>query len=268
VTALLASVRSREEALTALESGADILDLKDPAAGALGRLPARTIGEILHAVGGRRPVSATIGDMPLDPVPVLSAVDEMTRAGADIVKIGIFEGALASTLEALAHTAANGRRLVAVMFADRGPDVALVDRFAAAGFYGVMLDTADKSAGPLTRHLSLERLADFVARARDCGLLTGLAGSLRVDDIPLLVPLGPDYLGFRSALTSGRREGPLDREAAIAVRAAIEAASRKMCSADASQTSPSSSATAAAGPQSAASSASAGSAGISAARLR
>jgi (5-formylfuran-3-yl)methyl phosphate synthase len=268
VTALLASVQSRAEALTALEGGAAILDLKNPAAGALGRLPKRTIGEIVGAVGGRLPVSATIGDMPLDPVRVVPAVDEMTKAGVDIVKIGIFEGALTPTLEALARTVTKGRHLVAVMFADRAPDFALVGRFAAAGFYGVMLDTADKSAGPLTRHLSLPQLADFVSRARACGLLAGLAGSLRVEDVQHLVPLGPDYLGFRTALASGRRDGPLDRNAVIRVRAAIEAASTKVPLADADQVSPSSSATATAGAQSAASSATAGSAGIRAATLR
>ncbi|HYB08633.1 MAG TPA: (5-formylfuran-3-yl)methyl phosphate synthase [Alphaproteobacteria bacterium] len=268
MTALLASVRNRDEALIALEGGADILDLKEPGAGALGRLPERIIGEILKAVDRRCVVSATIGDMPLDPTLVASAVDEMAKSGVDIVKIGIFDGALESTLLALASIAASGRQLVAVLFADRAPELTLVDRFAAAGFRGVMLDTADKGAGPLTRHLPLQGLAEFVARARGCRLFTGLAGSLGVDDVPHLVPLGPDYLGFRTALTSGRRDGPIDRDAVVRVRAAIEAASRRVQSTAVVQASASNSATAAEGAQSAAASATAGSAGMSAATLR
>ena len=35
------------------------------------------------------------------------------------------------------------------------------------------------------------------------------------------MPLGPDYLGFRSALTEGKRAGPLSAEAVAAVRAAL-----------------------------------------------
>jgi hypothetical protein len=84
-----------------------------------------------------------------------------------------------------------------------------------------MLDTADKTAGPLLHHMPVPRLARFVGDARRLGLIAGLAGSLRCADVPILVPLGPDYLGFRSALTRGGRSGPLDPEAVGRLRAAI-----------------------------------------------
>jgi uncharacterized protein (UPF0264 family) len=255
MTGLLASVRDVAEARAALEGGTDIIDLKEPSQGALGRLPADAIAAILDVLAGRLPVSATIGDIELAPGPVAAAVESMAASGVDFVKIGIFAGDLAATLDALAPIAARGVKLVAVLFADRAPDFALVERFAAAGFRGVMLDTADKSAGPLTYHLSLARLAEFVARAKSRALLTGLAGSLRIDDVPRLLPLAPDYLGFRSALASGTRAGPLDpaRVARLAALLRASAASR---------------ATAAAGAQSAAASATARSAGTIAAKLR
>ncbi|HNI07365.1 MAG TPA: (5-formylfuran-3-yl)methyl phosphate synthase, partial [Thiobacillaceae bacterium] len=60
----LASVTGAEEARLALAAGADLIDCKNPAAGALGALPRATVAEVLAAVGGRRPVSATIGDFP------------------------------------------------------------------------------------------------------------------------------------------------------------------------------------------------------------
>lgn len=256
MTALLASARDAAEARAALEGGADIVDLKEPTQGALGRLPADMIAAILDALAGRLPVSATIGDIELAPGPVAAAVESMAACGVDYVKIGIFAGDLATTLAALAPIAARGAKLVAVLFADRTPDFALVERFAAAGFRGVMLDTADKSAGPLTYHLPLPRLAEFVARTKRCGLLAGLAGSLRIDDVQRLLPLAPDYLGFRSALASGTRAGPLDpaRVARLAFLLRASAASSR--------------ATAAAGAQSAAASATARSAGTIAAKLR
>lgn len=221
MTDLLASVRTPEEALAALAGGADIIDLKEPARGALGRLPDAMIRAILAALAARRPTSATIGDQPLLPAPVLAAVRAMAATGVDIVKLGLFEGDAHATLMTLAAAARDGIRLVAVFFADRAPDFELIARCAAAGFYGVMLDTADKRAGPLPQHLAPPALARFLALARKHGLLAGLAGSLGASDLPILLPLGPDYLGFRSALTTGGREAPLDPAAIARLRAAI-----------------------------------------------
>jgi uncharacterized protein (UPF0264 family) len=259
VTRLLASVRCAAEATTALAGGADIIDAKEPASGALGRVAPAALAAILGMVDGRCEVSATIGDMELAPRAVRAAVEEMAASRVDIVKIGIFAGDLAGTLAALAPVAARGVRLVAVAFADRRPDLGdLVARCAEARFYGVMLDTAEKRAGPLTAHASAEQLAAFVAAARRAGLFTGLAGSLRLADVPMLAVLGADYLGFRSALTAGARADALDLRAVRAIRAALDQAS-----------SPRSSATATAGAIDAAAEARAGvAAGTSASKPR
>src|SRR5258708_37352772 len=98
MTSLLASVRTEEEARLALVGGADIIDLKEPALGALGRLDDDTIRACLGAVAGLRPVSATIGDMPLDPGAIVAAARAMAALGVDIVKIGLFEGHVQGTL--------------------------------------------------------------------------------------------------------------------------------------------------------------------------
>ena len=66
LTLFLASVRDAEEAELALRAGADIVDLKDPEQGALGALTPDTIAACVKQVAGRAPVSATIGDRPLD----------------------------------------------------------------------------------------------------------------------------------------------------------------------------------------------------------
>jgi dihydroneopterin aldolase len=222
MTLLLASVRTPDEARCAIAGGADIVDLKEPAEGALGRLSDATIAAIREAVAGRRPTSATIGDLALAPAPVLEAVRAMAATGVDIVKLGMFDGDAAATVAALGAAARDGIRLVAVLFADRAPDFSLVARCADAGFYGVVLDTADKSAGPLTRHLAEVTLTRFIVDARRHGLLAGLAGSLAAGDVPRLLPLRPDYLGFRSALTLGGRDAPLDSAAVARLRALLD----------------------------------------------
>jgi dihydroneopterin aldolase len=53
-------------------------------------------------------------------------------------------------------------------------------------------------------------LREFVGACRGYGMMTGLAGSLEAPDVPRLLLLAPDYLGFRGALCVGR-----DRSARI-----------------------------------------------------
>jgi uncharacterized protein (UPF0264 family) len=224
MTRVLASVRSASEAMLALAGGADLIDAKDPSHGALGALEPKTIREIVAAVGGIRPVSATAGDLALDPRQIVSAAERIADTGVDLVKIGFFAGpertACLPPLEPIAHR----QPLVAVLFADQDPDLDLIARLAGAGFAGVMLDTSDKARGPLTIHADPALLAEFVGLARRHGLLTGLAGSLGLGDLEGLLSLGADYLGFRRALCAdGNRRGDLDPARLRAVVAAVRA---------------------------------------------
>ena len=225
MTAFLASVMSAEEAELVVQAGVDIVDLKDPRLGALGALAPAEVRKAVGRVDGRKPVSATIGDLEMHPEVVLAAVRETAALGVDFVKIGIFPGGdPAACIAALGVEVARGLRLVAVLFADRTPDFDLVGRLAEHGFAGVMLDTAGKGGGGLRRHLSETALAAFVARARGAGLFSGLAGSLALPDVAPLLDLEPDYLGFRGALTAGGREAALDPSALSVLRKRIPAA--------------------------------------------
>ncbi len=224
MTALLASVRSAAEAQIALAAGVDIIDLKEPRQGVLGALPAPVIRAAVARVAGRRPVSATAGDLPMVPAVVGQTAARIGALGVDFVKVGIFPGGdLEGCLDALGHEAARGLKLVAVLFADLEPDPGQIESLAARGFAGVMLDTAEKRGGGLRRHLDDAALRRFVLRGKASGLFTGLAGSLRLVDVGALLELGPDYLGFRGALTAGGRGAALDPAAIAALRRAIPA---------------------------------------------
>ncbi|MGH6927954.1 MAG: (5-formylfuran-3-yl)methyl phosphate synthase [Dongiaceae bacterium] len=225
MTGFLASVTSAAEAETAMAGGADIIDLKDPRAGALGALPPSVIRQAAQAIAGRRTVSATAGDLPMQPQVVADAAARIAEIGVDIVKVGFFSGGdAAACIAELARLAAGGTRIVAVLFADTAPDFALIDLLRDAGFAGAMLDTADKGAGGLRRHLDDRALGEFVDRVRCCGMISGLAGSLAIADIAPLHRLSPDYLGFRGALCRAGRTSELDVESVRAARAAIDRA--------------------------------------------
>ena len=224
MTAMLASVRNRAEAELAAALGADLIDLKDPAAGALGALPLATIRAVVRALRGRRPSSATLGDLPMDFAMLAGAAAATADTGVDFVKVGLFaHPERRRCIDALAPLARRAR-LIGVFFADQPFDATLLDALAAAGFTGAMLDTAAKGRGGLRAHWSDAALADFVRRARALGLLTGLAGSLGLDDIAPLASLRPDYLGFRTALCrDGVRSEALDPHAFAAVRTRLDA---------------------------------------------
>ena len=225
MTGFLASVTSAAEAELAMAGGADIIDLKDPLAGALGALPSSVIRGAVQAIAGRRTVSATAGDLPMQPQVVAEAAERITVLGIDIVKVGFFLGGdPIACISALARLAARGTRLVAVLFADTAPNFALIDRLCDAGVAGVMLDTADKQAGGLRRHMDEATLGDFVGRVRRQGMISGLAGSLTIADVAPLHRLGPDYLGFRGALCPAGRTSALDIERVRAVRSAMDRA--------------------------------------------
>lgn len=209
ITKLLASVMSVPEAQIALDCGADLIDFKDPTTGALGALSGDVIRAGVRMVGGRRETSATIGDLPMLPEVLARRVQEVAACGVEYVKVGFFPSPC--WRECVAAVAQFPRRthLIAVLFADRAPDFDWAPEFARAGWSGMMLDTADKNRGHLRRHMSDAQLGAFIGQAHVNGLLAGLAGSLRAQDIPDLVKLRPDYLGFRGALCQGERNSAI-----------------------------------------------------------
>lgn len=226
---VLASVTCESEARIAALCEADIIDCKDPGAGALGALPAAVVSAIRASVPRKIPVSATLGDLPLeDEEAIVAAARAMSAAGADFVKVGIFPpGDATAAIAALGEAALERTEVVGVIFADRAPDFALIETMGRAGFAGVMLDTADKSQGALVDHLSTAALKKFVDRAHDAGLFAGFAGALRVTHIATLAALGPDLIGFRGAVCKGgHREAPLDAGALRDVKSVVRGARR------------------------------------------
>lgn len=220
--AFLASVLSAAEAQLAAAAGADIIDAKDPAAGALGALETATVRAIRAATPKNTPVSATIGDIPCEPGPVVAAIAERARLGVSFVKFGLFpDGERLATIQALAPIAASGVRIIGMLLADRDPDLTLLQHMAIARFHGAMIDTADKSGRSLLDVMTVNELRAYIANASRCGLLAGVAGSLRREHIPALLTLSPDVIGFRGALCAGGRSGAIDWDAMLAIRSAI-----------------------------------------------
>ncbi len=219
MTLMLASVTSPAEAETVRACDADIIDLKNPADGALGALDLALVAEILRGVAGRKLVSAAAGTSHASPDAALAAAAAVAATGVDYVKVGLATDKLGADSVQTLGALAGETRLVGVLFADRAPDLDLVKLMARTGFFGAMLDTAAKRNGRLLDHMGVAALHDFVALCRAEGLMSGLAGSLEAPDVPRLLPLHPGALGFRGALCHGRaREAEIDRAAVRLIR--------------------------------------------------
>jgi uncharacterized protein (UPF0264 family) len=214
MTALLASVRSADEAFDAAHAGAELIDLKEPHAGALGGVAMDDITRIVRALRAHyavRPISATIGDLPNH------ALDEITHrvldvaaTGVDYVKVGVAPGPAAA--DCLRHLADLPAAVVPVLLSDDGIDRDLAALAAQLGFVGMVFDTANKDGRTLFDCVDAATLAACIAQARSRGTMTALAGSLGWSDLGRIRALAPDIAGFWGALCDERegRTGRLD----------------------------------------------------------
>ena len=223
---LLVSVTSAEEASAALAGGADIIDAKNPLAGALGAVPVEVLREIHATVAGARLVTAAIGDA-TDETAIERAAWTFAAAGAALVKVGFAGITSASRIEALIGAAVRGAGdpsgVVAVAYADAdrvaGLDAgAFVDVAARAGAMGVLLDTADKSGPGLRALMTATAVGRFVAQAHEAGLLVALAGKLTANDLAFVRDAGADVAGVRGAACDGGRTGRVSSERVALLR--------------------------------------------------
>jgi uncharacterized protein (UPF0264 family) len=212
---LLVSVRDADEAIAALEAGADIIDVKEPNRGSLGAADFATIAAIVKAVAGRAPVSAAIGEL-------LDGCALQIPPGVEFVKIGLagcggvldWQSRWRVAIEAIRQCDDSRPQPVAVVYADwraaYAPNPADVLREAAKiGCPGLLIDTCDKSAGGLFDHWPTDRLHDFLNLSRAQLGFVVLAGSLAGESFRQAARLWPNLVAVRGAACDTGREGQM-----------------------------------------------------------
>ena len=205
-TGLLVSVRSADEALEALAGGADVIDVKEPDRGALGRADNEVIAEVIATVAGRAPVSVAQGELTeCKPRPVPD--------GVRYVKWGL--GNL-TTQVAIVVSALRARpgpaQPVLVAYADHcragSPDPAYLANLACQlRFSAFLLDTAVKDGSTLVDWIPIPALARLRTDLAGAGVRVALAGSLGKQQVKDLAPIAPDWLAVRGAVCDGGRAG-------------------------------------------------------------
>lgn len=200
MTQLLISVKNLEEAKLALETGIDIIDLKEPNHGALGALDLHETRKIVALVDGLTILSATVGEQHTNLCDLVQAIEARASMGVDIIKIAVSPLFYDENfIVEMAKLCTAGIKIVAVFFADSSLDLNLLTMLKKIGFYAAMLDTQSKQ-NDLLNVQSKKALRNFVVQCEKNGLKSGLAGSLKSQYIEFLCQLNPSYIGFRGGV--------------------------------------------------------------------
>ena len=229
---MLASVRDLDEARHAAQAGADLIDLKEPGAGALGAVSAPRIAQVVQSLRAEYPglpISAAVGDLrPGDHASLEYRASQVGRCGVDYVKAGIPADSASFDLALRSLTTMRGLQwnMVPVLLVDNGLDLRIVEQACELRFAGVMVDTASKRRGDLFQCVPLAVLDRMVQIARAHHVMAGLAGALLGKHVPLIRALGPDIAGFRTALCDGSRTGRLNAARVRDLRAQLLGSAR------------------------------------------
>jgi uncharacterized protein (UPF0264 family) len=219
VPRLLVSVRSAMEAEIALNANVDILDVKEPARGSLGRPSLEVIRDVASLAAGRVPVSVALGEwfQPIDDLP----------GGINWAKLGL--GWKQSSTLARWHAVRRQMGsipLIGVAYADwmRLGGVPF-ERVLQWSSDGVLIDTAIKDGRGLLHWYSLAQLQRIRQACHRTGQFLALAGSLTEADVKLLAKeVRPDIIAVRgAACVSSSRLASVDPGRIRSLQAALRA---------------------------------------------
>ncbi|WP_166821472.1 (5-formylfuran-3-yl)methyl phosphate synthase [Thalassoroseus pseudoceratinae] len=219
VPQLLISVRNADEAQAAIEGGCDILDIKEPSRGSLGRADDTTIHDIIDSLGSDAPpVSAALGELrDIRKAPASSSLP----AGLAYVKLGLagcaklphWDRELRDVRDSITSQTATPRWVRAI-YADHelanAPAMEEVLQKATGTPPVTLFDTFTKDGRTLTDCVEPTRFRRLCNEIREQGSRVALAGALNADSLPELADVPCDILAIRTAACrNGDRNGPI-----------------------------------------------------------
>lgn len=225
----LVSVRSASEVDAALEGGAQLIDLKEPDLGPLGRAEVAVWQAVLDRVPPWVPVSAALGELH-EFEPAAGSIPAAAWRRLTYVKLGLSAAPAdwADRWAALRTRLGPGPRWIAVVYADHEaasapPPAAIIEAGIAARCAGILVDTWKKGhSSPLDPSWSV-----LLEPARRAGLLVALAGGLDAPDLPRLAALAPDIVAVRGAACErGDRLAGIDPSRVAALSDAVSRMTR------------------------------------------
>jgi uncharacterized protein (UPF0264 family) len=199
MTQLLVSVRSAVEARAAIAGGADIIDVKEPDNGSLGRASDQVIDQVMSEAADSAPVSAAMGEL---------AEKNTAPPITDWVKAGL-AGASDDWRHQLVELCDKvGRdRFIAVVYADAQlvaapPTKQIITWAIKQKVAGVLIDTSVKDGKNLFDWCA-DDLPGWIDALQQQDMMIALAGSLHGKAFQKAVALKPNIVAVRGAACDG-----------------------------------------------------------------
>lgn len=225
---LLVSVRNADEARIAHDGGADLIDVKEPANGSLGRASSAITKAIADSLGEHVTLSAALGEL-VECNGRLEQMKEICGPLLQIKNLHYLKWGLShcltidwqSRLRVFRAWLAGENphaHFVVVAYADANfaaaPSVEAMLEFACSNHASVLLiDTFQKTPGKnLLSYLSYAELAKIRDDCQDHGVQLALAGSLDLHAIARLRDISPDWFAVRGAVCQKDRNSAIDGE--------------------------------------------------------
>lgn len=194
VPRLLVSVRSAQEAEIALKAGVDILDVKEPRRGSLGRPSMNVIRDVASFASDRVRVSVALGEW-FQPVDDLPGGITWAKLGLGWKQPGTFArwNAVRRQMGSIP--------LIGVAYADWMRVWGMpFERVLHWSTCGILIDTAIKDGRGLLHWHTISHLQRYQRACHQAGLFLALAGSLSLADVKLLAKeVQPDIIAVRGA---------------------------------------------------------------------
>lgn len=206
---LLVSVRNREEALIAHQSGADLIDLKEPLKGSLGMVDLDTAQSIAEELPSST-LSLALGELSdwrdRKTVPPIPTAYQYLKLGlANQVSRPEWKRDWQQFRQRIELQSNQSFDWIAVVYADHlaanspSPEE-IITAAIESGCRGVLFDTWSKESGSLVDHLTTAQLTNYSSLIHSAGLLSAFAGSLRREHLEALLPIAPSIIAVRGAV--------------------------------------------------------------------
>lgn len=226
MTQLVISVRTAAEAKRAWQYGADVVDLKEPFRGSMGRPDAAVASQVRAALPDAT-LSMAMGELT---DALACEFDWQVVAQFQIVKAA--PAGCSSLSDWHDHWHAWSANVpthvhrVAVAYCDfeeaqSPPPVKLLASSIEQQADGFLLDTYRKEGGRLFDVMSVTRIKDIVRTAHQRGVWLAIAGSLCEQDVPQALLAGPDFIAFRTAACQTNRCSRLSGDKVSALKRAV-----------------------------------------------
>lgn len=235
---LLVSVRTLEEARAARQGGCDLLDVKEPRRGPLGRADFSMIAEIAsYARQGSdtnrsMPCSTALGELlewqdTCDHIVLPDGVTHAKFGPAGLASRTRWTDAWRRARDRFSLDSGRHISWVAVSYADWQsagtiPPRQILECALEAGCDVFLVDTCRKDGRTLFDSLDVTEMLRLSREARQAKMRLALAGSLRAAQIPALADVRPDVIAVRGAACDGQlRSGKVSSKAVSNLKMAI-----------------------------------------------